>query len=132
MFRIRRISDNWMPANAAAIAQARAILLEQIPGAGVGEFDIAERLRDVAHRRIHPVLFVAERADDQVQGAALMLHDPQLNFLHLDYLASQPGRRGRGIGGALYQRVREFAVDLGVRRHLSRRLTRRCGSVQRS
>jgi len=44
----------------------------------------------------------------------LVLHDPKLNFLHLDYLASQLGRRGRGIGGALYQRVREFALDLGV------------------
>ena len=114
MFRIRRIADDWTPANAAAIAQAETILRQQFPGARPGEFDLGERLRTRPPSSIHPVLFVAENADDQVQGAALVLHEPKLNFLFLDYLASQPGRRGRGIGGALYQRVREFALDLGV------------------
>ena len=114
MFRIRRIADEWTPANAAAIAQAEAILRQQFPGARRGEFDLGARLRSGANQRMHPILFVAEKADDQVQGAALVLHAPGLNVLFLDYLASQVGRRGRGIGGALYQRVREFALDVGA------------------
>ncbi len=114
MFRIRRIADDWTPTNAAAIDQAAAILREQFSGARPGEFDLREKLRNRPNRRIHPVLFVAEKADDRIQGTALVLHDPELNFVYLDYLASQPGRRGRGIGGALYQRVREFALDMGA------------------
>jgi acetoin utilization deacetylase AcuC-like enzyme/GNAT superfamily N-acetyltransferase len=114
MFRIRRIADDWTPANAAAIAQAEAILRQQFPAARPGEFDLGERLRRGAGERIQPILFVAEKADDQVQGAALVLHAPELSLVFLDYLASQPGRRGRGIGGALYQRLREFALDVGA------------------
>jgi acetoin utilization deacetylase AcuC-like enzyme/GNAT superfamily N-acetyltransferase len=114
MFRIRRIADDWTPANAAAIAQAEAILRQQFPGARPGEFDFGQRLRSGAGDRIQPILFVAEKADDQVQGAALVLHAPELSLVFLDYLASQPGRRGRGIGGALYQRLREFALDVGA------------------
>ena len=114
MFRIRRIADDWTPANAAAIAQGEAILREQFPGARPGEFDLGQRLRSGASQRMQPILFVAEKSDEQVQGAALVLHAPELNLLFLDYLASQAGRRGRGIGGALYQRLREFALDVGA------------------
>ena len=64
MFRIRRIADDWTPANAAAIAQAEAILRQQFPGARPGEFDLGERLRRGAGERIQPILFVAEKADD--------------------------------------------------------------------
>jgi acetoin utilization deacetylase AcuC-like enzyme/ribosomal protein S18 acetylase RimI-like enzyme len=60
------------------------------------------------------VLLVAEGARHQVQGFALLLHAPDLQFCYLDFIAIAPERPGRGIGGALYDRVREEALALGA------------------
>ncbi len=115
MFRIRRVHDDLTAANAAAITQAQAILREQFPGARESDFaGIPEQFRDPFKKKLRALLFVAEGADDRVKGAALTLYAPDLHFVYLDYLATQAGRSGRGIGGALYARVREAAADMGA------------------
>lgn len=47
-------------------------------------------------------------------GFALLLHEPELRFGYLEYISAAPKWTGRGIGGALYQRVREEARALGL------------------
>jgi acetoin utilization deacetylase AcuC-like enzyme len=49
-----------------------------------------------------------------VRGFALLLHAPDLGFCYLDYLSAGRAQTGGGIGGALYQRVREAAWQLDV------------------
>ena len=76
---------------------------------------LAEQLRNPLEMGFRSVLYVAENASHRVSGFAIVLHDPQINFCYLDYLASAKVVIGRGIGGALYQRVRQDALALGAK-----------------
>jgi len=62
--------------------------------------------------RFRAILFVAEGAKDSVLGFALLFHEPVLKFCYLDYISAEKLKTGGGIGGALYQRIREEALDL--------------------
>ncbi|MDD4862305.1 MAG: hypothetical protein PHI33_09345 [Smithellaceae bacterium] len=62
--------------------------------------------------RLRSILFVAEDQYDQVKGLALLFHEPELQFCYLDFLCTTMKLMGRGIGGALYDRVRQEALGL--------------------
>ncbi|OGP94065.1 MAG: histone deacetylase [Deltaproteobacteria bacterium RBG_16_47_11] len=47
-------------------------------------------------------------------GFALLNHAPILNFCYFDFLATAKEKMGRGIGEALYQRVRKEALSLNT------------------
>ena len=113
MFRIRRIYDDVLPVDQDAIRQVQDILKSAIEDVRPSDVaSIPEMLRNPYRQRFQSRLFIAERPPGRVQGFALVLYDPELRFLYLDYIASA---RGGGVGGALYQRVREEALALGVR-----------------
>lgn len=113
MFRIRRIFDDVLPINRAAIEQVQGILRSQFPG--VREEEIAglpERLRNPLKHLFRSILIVADDWRGHVKGFALLLHEPDLGFGYLDYMSAEKGFTGRGIGSALYERVREEAKSL--------------------
>jgi acetoin utilization deacetylase AcuC-like enzyme/GNAT superfamily N-acetyltransferase len=113
MFRIRRVHDDITPANKEAIAQVQEILLTQFPL--LSKRDIAklpEQLRNPLKYRFRSILFVAEGVKGRIIGFALLFHEPALKFCYLDYISAAERRTGGGIGGALYERVREEALDL--------------------
>jgi acetoin utilization deacetylase AcuC-like enzyme/GNAT superfamily N-acetyltransferase len=113
MFRIRRVHDDITPANKEAIAQVQEILRTQFPL--LSRRDIAklpEQLRNPLKYRFRSILFVAEGAKGRIIGFALLYHEPILRFCYLDYISAAERRTGGGIGGALYERVREEALDL--------------------
>lgn len=113
MFRIRRIYDDVLPVDQDAIRQVQVLLNTAIAGLPPSEAEsIPERLRSPFRQRFQTRLFIAERPAGRIQGFALVLYEPELRFLFLDYIASA---RGGGVGGALYQRVREEALALGAR-----------------
>ncbi len=115
MFRIRQVPGDTTPANTATVHQVQQILRERLPGLDPADSDkLPQTLRDPFRQRFRPLLFVAEDARDRVRGFALLLHAPDLQFCYLDYIASAAGRSGGGIGGALYERVREEAAALGA------------------
>ena len=117
MFRIRQIPDDTTPTNAAAIAAVQAMLKAQLPGISDAEVaEIPRALRDPFATRFRPILFVAERAAaGRVRGFALVKHAPDLDFCYLDYIVTAPGKVGGGVGGALYERVREHCAALGAK-----------------
>ncbi|MEZ5670672.1 MAG: GNAT family N-acetyltransferase [Alphaproteobacteria bacterium] len=117
MLRIRKITDARAPANAAAVDEAVAIVRAQFPGMPADEIDkLPDQLANPFRHRFVAALFVAEDARGHVKAAALLLHDPDLAFAYLDVITVAPGSRaGSGIGGALYDRVRDEAAALGVR-----------------
>jgi acetoin utilization deacetylase AcuC-like enzyme len=49
-----------------------------------------------------------------VDGFALLYHEPELKFCYLDYISAAENKTGGGIGGALYERVREEALELNT------------------
>ncbi len=115
MFRIRRIYDDVLPRNRSAIREVQQILVAQFPGAPAKDAEgLPERLRDPFRFAFRSILFVAENAKGHVCGFALLLHDPALAFCYLDYIANAPGTRARGIGAALYERVRGESLALGA------------------
>ena len=113
MFRIRRVHDDITPANKEAIAQVQEILRTQFPL--LSKRDVAklpEQLRNPLKYRFRSILFVAEGTRGRIIGFALLYHAPILKFGYLDYISAAERRTGGGIGGALYERVREEALDL--------------------
>jgi acetoin utilization deacetylase AcuC-like enzyme/GNAT superfamily N-acetyltransferase len=116
MFRIRRIHDDILPVDQEAIRQVQALLAAAFPGIATSEVEkIRDRLRNPFRQRFFSRLLVAEQQSGPLLGFALILWAPELRFCYLDYIASARGLTGRGVGGALYQRVREEARALGAR-----------------
>jgi acetoin utilization deacetylase AcuC-like enzyme/GNAT superfamily N-acetyltransferase len=116
MFRIRRIYDDHLPVNQAAIAAARAILESQFSAVSREEWDaVFATLPNPFKKRLHAVLFVAEKARGGVVGAAVVLRDLELGFAFLEYMAASAQRTSRGIGGALYETIREDARAWGAK-----------------
>jgi len=115
MFRIRRVYDDITPINKEAIAQVQEILRTQFPG--LSKRDIAklpEQLRNPLKYRFRSILFVAEGTRGRVIGFALLFHEPVLRFCYLDFISAAKLKMGGGIGSALYERVREEALDLNT------------------
>jgi len=113
VFRIRRVYDDLTPINAEAVTQVQKILRTQFYLLSRKEIaQLPEQLRNPFKYNFRSILFVAEGSKGMVRGFALLLHEPILNFCYLDYISAAKRRTGRGIGGALYDRVREEALHL--------------------
>jgi len=113
MFRIRRVYDDITPANQNAISQVQDILRSQFPLLSKRDVNkLPEQLRNPLKYRFRSILFIAEGLKGHIDGFALLFHEPVLNFCYLDYISAAQRKTGGGIGGALYERVREEALDL--------------------
>jgi hypothetical protein len=113
MFRIRRIYDDLLPVDRNAIAQVQGILREQFPLLPKDKVNkLTDQLRNPFKYRFRSILFVAEGIKGRVKGFALLQQVPDLRFGYLDFISAATYRTGGGIGGALYQRVREEALSL--------------------
>ncbi|MDH4055314.1 MAG: histone deacetylase family protein [Gammaproteobacteria bacterium] len=115
MFRIHKIFDVTTPTNRQLLSQVQAMLRVQFNA--LSENDIAKlpaQLANPMKYRFRSILLVAEDGNATVRGFAMLMHAADLNFCYLDYICAGRGETGRGIGGALYERVREEAFQLGV------------------
>lgn len=114
MFRIRLIHDDLLPVNRAAIAHVQQILRSQFPDLAARDIDkLPGQLKNPLKRGFRAILYVADDHRGRVRGLALLLHEPQLRFGYLEYISAARQMTGRGIGGALYRRVREEAGAMG-------------------
>ena len=114
MFRIRRVYDYTSQTDKDAIEQAKLIFRTQFPGASSKELrKLAEQLRNPLKYRFRSIIFVAEGAKRHINGFAVLLHEAELKFCYLDYISTTMQKMGRGIGSALYERVRDEALFLG-------------------
>jgi acetoin utilization deacetylase AcuC-like enzyme len=116
MFRIRRVYDTVLPVNQAAVAQVQDILRGQFPALAEKKIaDITQQLHNPRKYRFQTILFVAEGNHASIKGCAVVSHAADLHVCLLNFIAAGMQRAGRGIGGALYERVREEALHLGAR-----------------
>ncbi len=114
MFRIRRIHDDLLPSNREAVEQVQAILADRIPAAGVSAGTaLNAQLLNPLSQQLRALLWVAEDGKGRVQGFAYLLHAPDIGLAWLDWISASRGARS-GVGGALYDRVREAALGLDV------------------
>lgn len=115
MFRIRRVYDNTLPIDRDAIAQVQEILAKQFSGLSRKEIEsLPAKLTNPLKYQFRTILFVADDQRQRVKGFALVNYAPDLNFSYLDFLSVQPTKNAGGIGGALYEKVRDEAKNLKV------------------
>jgi len=113
MFRIRTITSDIYPRDKAAIEQVKEILKSHFAAVSEEKFDlIPEQLRNPLKYKFTTRLFVCEDHKGFVKGFAYLYYAPDLKFCFLDYIASRKDVVSGGIGGALYERVREEAKSL--------------------
>ncbi len=116
MFSIRRILDASAPANQVIIGQVQDILRAQFGALKVEDISsLPDKLNDAMAYRFQSRLLVAQRNNDSVQAFALILHATDIGFCYLDFIAAGKALTGQGLGSALYERVREEALDMGAK-----------------
>ncbi len=107
MFRIRRIHDTLLDADREAVKAAQDILRSQFQLLSEEEIaELPELLRNPLKKKFRTLLLVASKHTRPVMGFALIMHFPDVQFSYLDFLSTAQGRTGAGIGGALYEQVR--------------------------
>ena len=115
MFRIRTLYDDLSLANNEAIDQVLLILGDQFPAARPQDFEkLRKQLHDPISYQYKTILLVAENTQGKVKGFAVLLHMPDINALVLELISTAAGQTGGGLGGVLYERVREEAESRGV------------------
>ena len=113
MFRIRRIIDDIRPRDKEAMHQVQGILRDRFSLISREEIDsLPELMKDPLKNKLRYSLAVADDLAGRIKGFALGAYAPDLKFYYLDYLAADISMTGRGVGGALYQRVRQEALGL--------------------
>lgn len=115
MFRIHKVYDYSLPSDRESLSQVQDILRTEFRD--VQECDITrlpQTLRNPLKYRFRSILFVADDSHANVKGFAMLLHAPDIGFCFLDYMSAGRGMSGGGIGGALYERVRDEAAILGT------------------
>lgn len=107
-FRIFRIHDDTSPLDKRLIASVIELTKQQFPGEKQSIINkIPGHMRDPINKKLRTILFVATGANEDVLGFALLYHSNKPNFCYMDYLATNPSKGGRGIGSALYSRLRD-------------------------
>ncbi|MGD9800859.1 MAG: GNAT family N-acetyltransferase, partial [Parvularculaceae bacterium] len=79
----------------------------------------AEKIAAMAHGDHPPgaeAVILAALKNDKVLGFTLSYYFADLRAGYLDYIASDPGRASRGIGGAIYETMRDDLKKRGARR----------------
>ncbi|MBA3035596.1 MAG: histone deacetylase family protein [Desulfobacterium sp.] len=115
MFRIRKISNPYLDVNIKAMEKVKSIIREQF--SGIKE----EKINEVHEQLINPLkykyqttLIIADDLNESIRGFALLLYMPDLKFCFLDFLAVTQGKITSGVGGTLYERIREEAQSIGA------------------
>ncbi|MBE0501162.1 MAG: acetylpolyamine amidohydrolase [Desulfuromonadales bacterium] len=115
MFRIRRVFDNVRPPNRDAITQVQQIMRDQFPDLDQRDIDkVPELLENPVKHGFRAILYVAENRRGRVCGFALASHAADQHFCYLDYISAAKQTTGGGIGGALYEQLREEGLALGA------------------
>ncbi len=108
MLRIRQYEHT--PAGRRVLREVQKILGQRLAGLPRREIDaLPDKLFDPITHGFRALLFVAEEVHGRLLGFALVSHDPELRFCFLDYLVSSGEVARGGVGGALYERVRDAA-----------------------
>ena len=113
MIRIRKITNPYLESNTRKIEAVKQIIRKQFPAISEKKIEeVEQQLTDPLKYRYQATLFVAENIHETVRAFAVLLYMPDLKFSFLDYIAASPDNPRSGLGGALYERVREEAVSL--------------------
>ena len=113
MIRFRRLFNLETETDQRQFAAVERIFHAAFPS----EAEASETIRGHLTGRppaFEPLLLLAEDRRDNVIGLTFTYYFPDLRFAYLQYIASDPSRPARGIGGALYEALREYLQRKGA------------------
>jgi acetoin utilization deacetylase AcuC-like enzyme/GNAT superfamily N-acetyltransferase len=114
MFRISHVLGAHREHDRRRLAEIQALFEGAFPGfAGPPDY-IARKLSDQTMRGFPAILLAAHGPGDRIMGFALADFFESIGFAYLDFIVAQPERRGRGLGGALYEALREDLIARGA------------------
>ncbi|MBU1220995.1 histone deacetylase family protein [Myxococcota bacterium] len=112
MFRIRRVFDDISPVNKEIISRVQALMRNTFPDIHPSELsELPKRLTNPFLNRFDTILYIAEKGRHRVAGFAILMLDPELGFAFLDWIATGKDLKNRGIGGALYESIRNEVIS---------------------
>ncbi len=115
MIRIDRLFCTVLPADRERVQQVQAIFTENFPEEAAYAAKIPDQIDHPFKYGYQAVLLVSITPLGRVTGFSLLFLLPEINAALLDFIAVTAGRRGSGIGTALYEATREFAKGSGCR-----------------
>ncbi|MCA9450205.1 MAG: GNAT family N-acetyltransferase, partial [Candidatus Omnitrophica bacterium] len=115
MIKIRVIHGGAFLLSRDRIEQVQEIFRLAFPSLAGYADEIPNLLRDPVHHGFRSILLVAEGSVGRVDAFALLLHFTGVECCFLDFIATRPGVRSGGMGGALYEASREYCQSLGVK-----------------
>ncbi len=115
MIRFRRLFDLVTDADRRQLGEIQGIFRKCFPF----EANVADTLNSLLTRKerrdFEPIILIAENTQIRILGFTVTFYFPDVRFAYLQYIASDPERPARGVGGALYEATREFLVEKGCR-----------------
>ena len=115
MFRISYVLGAHRDHDRRRIAEAHELLSHSFPEYAARTDYIARKLVDQSARGYPAILLIAHGDDDHVAGFALTDFFEPLGYAYLDFIVTRAEERGRGLGGALYEALREDLVARGAK-----------------
>lgn len=115
MFRISHILDVHREHDRRALREVHRLFASAFPELAEEDEDYIERKLVEQTSRGYPcVLLAAHGEGDRVIGFALADFFEQVGYAYLDFIVTEAGHRGRGLGGALYEALKEDLVERGA------------------
>lgn len=115
MFRIRKIINPNLEGNRPVIQRIKEIISIQFPALSVKQIEhVSEQMINPVETGYQTSVVIAEDFRGNIRGFAILIYMSDLKFCYLDFLAVTPGKPTSGVGGSLYERVREEAASLNT------------------
>jgi len=115
MFRIRKITNPNLEGNRQVVEKIKEILLQQFTALRPEQIEeISQQMLNPVSKKYNTSLIIADDFRGNIRGFAIMMFMSDLKFCYLDFLSVTPGKPTSGVGGSIYERIREEAASLGT------------------
>ena len=115
MIRFRQLLDVSSDAERRQLAGIQTIFRKAFPYYKAGPAYAARLMKQRVTKEREILMLVAENERREVGGFSIVYFFPDTRYAYLDWIASNPKRAARGIGGALYEATREMIIAKGAR-----------------
>jgi acetoin utilization deacetylase AcuC-like enzyme/ribosomal protein S18 acetylase RimI-like enzyme len=115
MFRISHVIGAHREQDRRRLAAVQDLLATDFPDLAADDDYVARKLVDQTARGTPCILLVAYGPGDRVIGFALADYFEALGYAYLDFIITETRQRGLGLGGALYESLREDLIARGAR-----------------
>ena len=115
MFRISHILGTHRDHDRRTIAEVQDLLVAAFPDLADDSDYVARKVAGQTSRVYPTILLAAHGPGDRILGFALADHFEWLGYAYLDFIVTEAEQRGRGLGGALYEALRQDLMARGAK-----------------